>query len=79
MEIFNGHSTSQSPATCGSGSRLPGPLGQRGPPGIGFTLTQYGNYDLENKKLTNVKNGDDDLEYHNKLRLYIPNLKNMTQ
>ena len=29
------------------------------PPGIGFTLTQDGNYDLENKKLTNVRNGDD--------------------
>ena len=28
--------------------------GQRGPPGIGFKLTSDGNYDIDNKKLTNV-------------------------
>ena len=33
---------------------------KQGPPGIGFALGQDGNYDLENKKLTNVRNGDAD-------------------
>ena len=32
--------------------------GQRGLPGIGYKLTSDGDYDIENKKLTNVKNGD---------------------
>ena len=35
-------------------------VGQRGLPGIGYKLTSDGNYDIENKKLTNVKNGDMD-------------------
>ena len=37
-----------------------GQIGQRGFPGVGFKLTSDGNYDIENKKLTNVKKGDDD-------------------
>ena len=35
-------------------------IGQRGLPGVGFKLDADGNYDIENKKLTNVKKGDDD-------------------
>ena len=35
-------------------------VGQRGLPGIGFKLDDDNNYDIENKKLTNVKNGDAD-------------------
>ena len=31
-----------------------GASGQRGPPGVGFKLTSDGNYDIDNKKLTNV-------------------------
>ena len=31
----------------------------RGPPGVGFKLTQDGNYDMENKKLTKVAEGTD--------------------
>ena len=58
MGIFNEHSTSSSYTTGGAVGQ-PGPPGQRGPPGIVFTLTQDGNYDLENKKLTNVRNGAD--------------------
>ena len=34
--------------------------GQRGLPGVGFKLDVNGDYDIENKKLTNVKNGDMD-------------------
>ena len=30
---------------------------QRGLPGVGFKLTDNGNYDIENKKLTNVAQG----------------------
>ena len=32
----------------------------QGPPGIGFKVDAAGNYDIEKKKLTNVKNGDMD-------------------
>ena len=34
--------------------------GQRGLPGIGYKLTSDGDYDIQNKKLTNVKLGDAD-------------------
>ena len=46
MGIFNDQSAGQS-------------FGQRiqGPPGIGFNLTQNGNYDLNDKKLTNIAEG----------------------
>ena len=37
-----------------------GQIGQRGLPGIGFKVDSHGNYDIENKKLTNVQNGDMD-------------------
>ena len=37
-----------------------GQIGPRGLPGIGFKVGADGNYDIENKKLTNVKNGDMD-------------------
>ena len=37
-----------------------GSMGKPGPPGQGFALTEDGNYDMENKKLTNVQNGDAD-------------------
>ena len=35
-------------------------IAQRGLPGVGFKLDDDGNYDIDNKKLTNVKNGDSD-------------------
>ena len=35
-------------------------VGQRGLPGVGYKLTSDGNYDIQNKKLTNVKLGDAD-------------------
>ena len=51
MGIFNEHiSTTQ------TNSRTVIQHGSRGPPGVGFVLTPSGNYDIENKKLTNVKN-----------------------
>ena len=37
-----------------------GQIGSRGLPGIGFKVDADGNYDIENKKLTNVKYGDMD-------------------
>ena len=33
--------------------------GLRGPPGIGYKLTPDGNYNMDNKKLTNLKEGTD--------------------
>ena len=52
MGIFNEHSSSSSFTTV--------PLqGAAGPQGIGFKLTPNGNYDIENKKLVNVKQGAD--------------------
>ena len=47
MGLFNEHSSSLSNAQ-----------GIRGPQGIGFKLDAHGSYDIENKKLTNVQNGD---------------------
>ena len=32
--------------------------GEKGDPGVGFKLTEEGDYDMENKKLVNAKNGD---------------------
>ena len=37
-----------------------GQTGPRGLPGVGFKVDANGNYDIENKKLTNVQNGDMD-------------------
>ena len=52
MGIFNEHSSSSSFTTA--------PLqGAAGPQGIGFKLTPNGNYDIQNKKLVNVKQGAD--------------------
>ena len=49
MGLFNEHSSTQSDDTKA------GVQGKQGPPGIGFKLDQNGNYDIQNKKLTNVK------------------------
>ena len=52
MGIFNEHSSPSSFTTV--------PLqGAAGPQGIGFKLTPNGNYDIQNKKLVNVKQGAD--------------------
>ena len=42
---------------------------QRGLPGIGFKLTDMGDYDMQNKKLTNVKSGMDLNDAVNKSQL----------
>ena len=39
---------------------LQGPQGPKGDPGIGYKLTSDSNYDIENKKLKNIQNGDAD-------------------
>ena len=57
MGLFNEHSSSSSDTTS---SGVQGPAGPPGPAGIGYKLTSDGNYDIENKKLINVKNGDND-------------------
>ena len=43
--------------------------GQRGLPGVGFKLTGAGDYDMQNKKLTNVKSGTDSNDAANKSQL----------
>ena len=53
MGIFNDETTS----TTGSGSI--GQQGPQGPPGVGFILTDNGDYNLQDKKLVNVKQGAD--------------------
>ena len=57
MGIFNEHSSSSS-FTAGGFRTVP-LQGAAGPQGIGFKLTQNGNYDIQNKKLVNVKQGAD--------------------
>ena len=42
---------------------------QRGLPGVGFKLTYTGDYDMQNKKLTNVKSGTDSNDAVNKSQL----------
>ena len=42
---------------------------QRGLPGVGFKLTDTGDYDMQNKKLTNVKSGTDSNDTVNKSQL----------
>ena len=53
MGIFNDETTS----TTGSGSI--GQQGPQGPPGVGFILTDNGDYNLQDKKMVNVKQGTD--------------------
>ena len=52
-----------------------GQIGQRGLPGVGFKLDSNGNYDLENKKLTNVKDGDanNDVMVKSQIEGYVSN------
>ena len=52
MGIFNEHSSSSSFTT--GGFRTVPLQGAAGPQGIGFKLTQNGNYDIQNKKLVNL-------------------------
>ena len=60
MGIFNEHSLpSNSAANTGTVGR----------PGIGFKLTDTGDYDMQNKKLTNVKSGTDSNDAANKSQL----------
>ena len=54
MGIFNEHSSSSN-TTVTTGER--GPTGPVGPAGVGYKLDSNDNYDLENKKLVNVKPG----------------------
>ena len=55
MGIFNDNS--QNNNTGGSGQ--PGLPGQKGDPGIGFKLTDDGNFDLDNKQMKNLSGGTD--------------------
>ena len=40
-----------------------------GIPGVGFKLTTYGNYDMNNKKITNLKPGTDDSDASTKKQI----------
>ena len=55
MGIFNEHSTSSDTISSG----VQGQQGPPGPQGIGFKLDSNNNYDMQNKKLINVKPGTD--------------------
>ena len=52
-----------------------GQIGPRGLPGIGFKLDANGDYDIENKKLTNVKDGDanNDVMVKSQIEGYVSN------
>ena len=60
MGLFNEHS---------SPSNLAANTGTVGRPGIGFKLTDTGDYDMQNKKLVNVKSGMDSNDAANKSQL----------
>ena len=63
MGIFNEHSSSSDTA-ANTGER-----GTVGRPGIGFKLTDMGDYDMQNKKLVNVDEGDNNQDVVNKHQL----------
>ena len=54
MGLFNEHSSTQTDAASSSAQGPPGPQG------VGYKVDAQGNYNIQNKKLTNVKNGDMD-------------------
>ena len=68
MGLFNEHSST----TKTDSSSTQGPSG---PQGIGYKLDANGNFDIENKKLTNVKNGDMDKDVMTKSQIegYVSN------
>ena len=68
MGLFNEHSST----TKTDSSSTQGPSG---PQGIGYKLDANGNFDLENKKLTNVQNGDMDKDVMTKSQIegYVSN------
>ena len=55
MGIFNDNSQNNNTG----GSVQPGLPGQKGDPGIGFKLTDDGNFDLDNKQMKNLSGGTD--------------------
>ena len=63
MGIFNEHSSSSDTA-ANTGER-----GTVGRPGIGFKLTDTGDYDMQNKKLVNVDEGENNQDVVNKHQL----------
>ena len=68
MGLFNEHS-STTKTDSSSIQGIPGPQG------IGYKLDANGNFDIENKKLTNVKNGDENNDVMNKSQIesYVSN------
>ena len=60
MGLFNEHSSTVSDTASSS---------VQGPPGIGYKVDANGNYDIQNKKLTNVKNGDLPTDVMNKSQI----------
>ena len=68
MGLFNEHS-STTKTDSSSTQGLPGPQG------IGYKLDANGNFDIENKKLTNVQNGDMDRDVMTKSQIegYVSN------
>ena len=74
MGLFNEHGSSISDGAA-SGTGAQGPPGPKGDPGIGYKLTSDGNYDIENKKLKNIQNGDADQDAMTKKQIesYVDN------
>ena len=68
MGLFNEHSST----TKTDSSNI---QGVPGPQGIGYKLDANGNFDIENKKLTNVKNGDmnKDVKTKSQIEGYVSN------
>ena len=65
MGIFNEHTTKSDTIS----SNIQGQQGPPGRPGVGFKLDSNNNFDLENRKLTNLKSGTDPDDVINKSQL----------
>ena len=61
MGLFNEHTSTKTDSSSTQGPP--------GPQGIGYKLDVNGNFDIENKKLTNVKNGDENNDVINKSQI----------
>ena len=68
MGIFNDNQRNPHTSNTGGQTGLPG---KQGAPGIGFKLTRNGNYDIDNKKLTNIGEGTENQDCITKHQLDI--------
>ena len=71
MGIFNEHAASISDTASSGVQGPPVPLGPQGAQGVGFNLDANNNFNLENKKLINVKPGTNNNDVITKVQIQL--------